>query len=181
MENNSPTTEEKFLSDLRGSKNEKLFIYWNLFSILHLGDPDFLEQIVTEYKRAPEDSWWFIYFRKALRQCDYFSNSLCLAESKITKEETQRLNTVLLQRSRIRREYEKNGINESEIRNDEYINLGLELRALKLKQSSYERTSIAGHLDSILYECISNGKDELFDFMSGFLRENVELAQEEII
>ena len=106
MENNSPTTEEKFLSDLRGSKNEKLFIYWTLFSILHLGDPHFLEQIVTEYKRAPEDSWWFIYFHKALRQCDYFSNSLCLAESKINKEETQRLNTVLLQRSRIRREYE---------------------------------------------------------------------------
>lgn len=181
MENNQPTTEEKFLSDLRGSKNEKLFIYWNLFSILHLGDPDFLEHIIDEYKQSSEDSWWFINFHKALRQCDYFSNSLCLAESKITKEETQRLNSVLLQRSRIRREYQKNGINESEIENEEYINLGLELRSLKIKQNSHERTSIAGHLDSILYECISNGNDELFDFMSEFLKENVKLGQQETI
>jgi hypothetical protein len=181
MENVIPTIEEKFLSELRKSKNEKLFLYWNIFSILHLGDPDFLEHIIYEYKRAPEDSWWFINFHKALRQCDYFSNSLCLAESKITKEETQRLNSVLLQRSRIRREYEKNGINESEIENEEYINLGLELRSLKTKQISYERTSIAGHLDSILYECIRNSKDELFRYMEEFLKENVELDQEETI
>ena len=175
------TIEEKFIDELRkkSDRNPKLFIYWNLFSILHLGDSDFLEHIVDEYKQAPEDSWWFINFHKALRQCDYFSDSLCLAESKITKEETQRVNAVLLHRSRIRREYEKNGINESEIKNDEYINLGLELRSLRTKQNSYERTSISGHLDSILYECVRNGNDELFNFMGDFLKENVEFDKVE--
>lgn len=177
MENNQPTTEEKFLSDLRGSKNEKLFIYWNLFSILHLGDPDFLEHIIDEYKQSPEDSWWFINFHKALRQCDYFSDSLCLSESKITSEEAKRMNQVLFLRSRIRR---ASDINEVDVDNPEYIKLGDELKILRTKQNSHERTSIAGHLDSILYECISNGNDELFDFMREFL-ENVKLGQEETI
>ncbi len=89
------------------------------------------------------------------------------------------MNAVLLHRSRIRREYEKNGINESEIKNDEYINLGLELRSLRTKQNSYERTSISGHLDSILYECVRNGNDELFNFMGDFLKTNIELEKTE--
>jgi hypothetical protein len=176
MENKRSTLEEKFLSDLRGSKDQKLFIYWNLFSILHLGDPDFLEHIVDEYRRAPEDSWWFINFHKALRQCDYFSNSLCLSESSITDDEAKRMGQILFLRSRIRRE---NNMEDTDITDPEYIKLGEELRILRTKQNSHERTSIAGHLDSILYECISGGEDELFDFMREFLKANVGFDQME--
>jgi hypothetical protein len=74
-----------------------------------------------------------------------------------------------------------NDINEVDVDNPEYIKLGEELKILRTKQNSHERTSIAGHLDSILYECISNGNDELFDFMSEFLKENVKLGQQETI
>jgi len=174
------TIEEKFIDSLRkkSDRDPKLFIYWNLFSILHLGDPDFLEHIIDEYKQAPEDSWWFINFHRALRQCDYFSDSLCLSESKMSKDEAKRMNQVLILRSRIRR---ANDINEVDADNPEYIKLGEELKILRTKQNSHERTSIAGHLDSILYECISNGNDELFDFMSEFLKENVKLGQQETI
>jgi len=179
MINQKQTLEEKFLSDLRGSRDPKLFIYWNLFSILHLGDPKFLDYMVEEYKKEPSEGWWFLGFHKALRQCDYFSSSLCLSESKISPDESKRLNAVLLQRSRIRGEHNKNGINESEILNEEYIQLGLELKSLKSKQNIHERTSISGHLDSILYECISNGGDELFNFMSDFLKMNIQLETEE--
>lgn len=179
MINQNQTLEEKFLSDLRGSRDSKLFIYWNLFSILHLGDPDFLDHMIEEYKQSqqsPVDNWWFTNFHKALRQCDYFSDSLCLSESSITDADAKRMGQILTLRSRIRREKDIEGI---DISDPEYIKLGEELRILRTKQNSHERTSIAGHLDSILYECISNGNDELFDFMREFLKENVELDKVE--
>lgn len=172
------TTEEKFIDELRkkSDREPKLFIYWNLFSILHLGDPDFLEHIVDEYKQSPEDNWWFINFHKALRQCDYFSDSLCLSKSGITNDEARRINQILTLRSRIRsRIRRENDTDEINVTDPEYIKLGEELRILKTKQHTHERTSIAGHLDSILHECISNGNDELFNFMREFLKENVEL------
>jgi hypothetical protein len=177
MENKNQTLEEKFLDSLRKkSDNEpKLFIYWNLFSILHLGDPDFLEYIVTEYQQAPEDSWWFINFHKALRQCDYFSDSLCMANSIITDEENKRRNEILSIRAKIRREADFDVNN----RETEYYSLGVELSQLNRKNTTYERTSISGHLDSILYQCIKNGNDELFNFMGKFLAKNVELEAKE--
>jgi hypothetical protein len=177
MENKNQTLEEKFLDSLRKkSDNEpKLFIYWNLFSILHLGDPDFLEYIVTEYQQAPDDSWWFINFHKALRQCDYFSDSLCMTNSIITDEENKRKNEILSIRAKIRREADFDVNN----RETEYYSLGVELSQLNRKNTTYERTSISGHLDSILYQCIKNGNDELFNFMWKFLAKNVELEAKE--
>lgn len=177
MENNNPTIEEIFLDALRkkSDKEPKLFIYWNLFSILHLGDPDFLEHIVMEYQQAPEDSWWFINFHRALRQCDYFSDSLCMNRSTITKDESSRRNEILLRRARIRREAD---FDEND-KETEYYSLGIELGQLNRKNTTYERTSISGHLDSILYQCISNGNDELFNFMREFLAKNVELEAKE--
>jgi hypothetical protein len=177
MENKNQTLEEKFLDSLRKkSDNEpKLFIYWNLFSILHLGDPDFLEYIVTEYQQAPDDSWWFINFHKALRQCDYFSASLCMTNSIITDEENKRRNEILSIRAKIRREADFDVNN----RETEYYSLGVELSQLNRKNTTYERTSISGHLDSILYQCIKNGNDELFNFMWKFLAKNVELEAKE--
>ena len=177
MENKNQTLEEKFLDSLRkkSDKKPKLFIYWNLFSVLHLGDPDFLEYIVTEYKQAPEDSWWFVNFHKALRQCDYFGDSLCMTNSVITDEENKRRNEILSLRAKIRRTAEF----DVESKETEYYSLGLELGVLNRKNTTYNRTSISGHLDSILYQCISNGNDELFDFMGEFLKENVEFDKVE--
>lgn len=177
MENKSQTIEERFLDALRKkSDNEpKLFIYWNLFSILYLGDPDFLEYIVTEYQQAPDDSWWFINFHKALRQCDYFSDSLCMTNPIITDEENKRRNEILSTRAKIRREADFDETN----RETEYYSLGIELGQLNRKNTTYERTSISGHLDSILYQCIKNGNDELFNFMQKFLAKNVELEAKE--
>jgi hypothetical protein len=83
---------------------------------------------------------------------------------------------ILFLRSRIRRE---NNMEDTDITDPEYIKLGEELRILRTKQNSHERTSIAGHLDSILYECISGGEDELFDFMREFLKANVGFDQME--
>jgi hypothetical protein len=178
MENKRQTTEENFLEALRKKSNNEpnLFIYWNLFTILHFGDPDFLEHIVDEYKRFPEDNWWFINFHKALRQCDYFSDSLCFSESLITQEESKRINTILFLRSRIRREM---NLEDLDIDDPEYLKLGEELSKLRRKSQIHQRTSISGHLDSILHQCISHGKDELFNFMRSFLVENVELETEE--
>ncbi len=177
MENKTQTIEERFLDDLRkkSDKEPKLFIYWNLFSILHLGDPDFLEYIVTEYQQAPDDSWWFINFHKALRQCDYFSDSLCMTNSIITEEEDKRRNEILSIRAKIRREADF----DETSRETEYYSLGIELGQLNRKNTTYERTSISGHLDSILYQCIKNGNDELFNFMRKFLAKNVELEAKE--
>lgn len=179
MDNQNQTIEERFLDSLRkgSDKEPKLFIYWNLFSILHLGDPYFLGHIVDEYKQFPEDSWWFINFHKAIRQCDYFSDSLCFSESTITMEQSKRMNTILGLRSRIRREM---NLDDSDIDDPEYLKLGDELSGLRRKSQTHRRTPISGHLDSILHQCISNGNDELFNFMRKFLSENIQLEPKEL-
>ena len=176
MDKTNITLEEKFLDSLRkraDDKKPKLFIYWNLFSILHLGDPNFLEHIVDEYKQAPDDNWWFINFHKALRQCDYFSDSLCMAKPIITDEENKRRNEILSKRAKIRRELDfDEGSKETE-----YYSLGSELGQLNRKHTTYNRESISGHLDSILHQCIRNGDDELFNFMGDFFKENIEIDE----
>jgi hypothetical protein len=176
MDKSNKTLEEKFLDTLRkksDDKEPKLFIYWNLFSILHLGDPNFLEYIVIEYKQAPDDNWWFINFHKALRQCDYFSDSLCMTKSIITEGENKRRNEILSRRAKIRREADF----DEENKETEYYSLGIELGQLNKKHTTYNRESISGHLDSILHQCIRNGNDELFNFMRDFFKENVTIDE----
>jgi len=68
------TLTDKFLRGLhRGSG---LHAYWNLFSLLEISDPSFLDEIVENYKIDPED--YFRVFHKTFRQCDVFTEDFAV-------------------------------------------------------------------------------------------------------
>lgn len=166
MENQ--TIEEKFVEQLRESDT---WIYYNLFSILLLTNPDFLQHVVEEFKNHPDD--WFRVFHKSFRQWDVFnSDKLRIVKPAISDKEIayrKELGT-------FRRDY-RNSDNFDE-NNEEYVKKGKALFALNYKlhtlKIAIDEGEIGGHLDSILWQTISNdSKGVLYEFMDKFLKINV--------
>jgi len=170
---------EKFIKGLRG---EDLHIFYNLFFLLELSDPDFLDEIVENYKKDDED--FFRLFHKSFRQCDIFDGDRLTAITypKRTDENIKRRGELLKLREIYRRNYDINGKfeslkNDDEYENDEtYINWGTELGIVSKLCStiSMDPEPIVGHLDSIFYQSIANDeKDGLYNYMFKFFKTNI--------
>ena len=162
---------EKFVLGLRRNQISDTFIYYNIFSILQHTNPEFLQEPMENYEKHPDD--WFRLFHKSIRQYDYFNSDFVgLIKRNITEEELEFRSKL----QKLRREFRKS--NPDEYKNDElYISYGKKLFALNYKMNTYIRQeeNISGHLDSILYELISNGKDELYQYMNKFFKDNKQI------
>lgn len=166
---------EKFISGLRRNQKTDTHIYYNLFSILNLSDPDFLDYIYDEYKKDDED--FFRVFHKTFRQCDVFSDEKISAITRVgfTDEERLRRNELSELRKYFRREDDKRTLKpDITYENDaEYKDWGYELRRIIRKGSRIlmQEENITGHLDSIFYQTIANdNKGNLYEYMRTFFK-----------
>lgn len=161
------SVEEKFINELRKSRHVELFKFYNLFSILWLGEKNFMTKIIDLYKEYPND--WFAFYHKTFRQCDVFSDNLSFVKSTITDEELKELNQILLKRSKIRRELSDNDA----LTDDTYNSLGVRLKELNIKRRQLEVVNtISGHLDSLMHIAI-NEDNKLYDFMDEFIKKHL--------
>lgn len=160
----------KFVGGLRRNEISDTFIYYNMFSILQITNPDFLEEIMTNYETHPDD--WFRIFHKSLRQFDFFNSdriSYTRWDNQTSKEEEQERNDILNFRKQFRRTHDFDEMN------NEYTEKGKRLGVINRKRNVLVKDNdenVSGHLDSILYELISSGKDELYHYMNKFFKEN---------
>jgi hypothetical protein len=175
-------TTDKFIRGLRNNPDGvDMHIYYNLFSLLHISDSNFLERIYDEYKEDSED--FFRVFHKTFRQCDVFDDSKITSITYPTRTEEVKKDRRIVSDTRMkyRRNYDDNGKFESlkepsEYESDEfYINLGKELGRLSRLIFKIEKdfdNPITGHLDSIFRETINRDlKGELYQYMAKFLKE----------
>lgn len=76
-----------------------------MFSILYLGNPNFLEEVAKDYKLYSDEKYdgeWFRLFHKTFRQCDIFSDDICFVNRRITEKENIERNEILSKRKKIR-------------------------------------------------------------------------------
>lgn len=170
---NEDKLEKKFIDGLRSGRHD-LFIFYNLFSILFECDRDFLSRVVDSYKaeyekNLPDDErgWWFTEFHKGFRQCDVYSD-IAHRTPIITEEELAERSSILSKRTEMRKDPDFKEDSE------EYVKLGNRLKALNLKNQTYDFVSVTGHLDSIMWQSIRRDDDgSLYLYMDEFLMENV--------
>lgn len=173
-----------FIGGLRKRPNGvDMHIYYNLFELLEMSDPNFLEEIIENYKKDNED--FFRIFHKMFRQGDIFDSDRIssIIYPLRTPELQKRKNEVMGLRQKYRRNYDDDGKFESLKSEDEYendvtyIELGKELGVLAQKLSKISidfDNPITGHLDSIFYETISrDDKDTLYVYMRNFFDKNI--------
>lgn len=154
------TLVEVFRSQLeQAAKNDSFFaIYYQLFSLKD--NADLQQELQFNYDTYRTDEYWFGYFHKSIRQCDYFHG--CTIDRKyqlISDEEDKRFRTLL---KKINTEgYNKKGEN-GELFNAEYKEY-LDLYQRRRRQE--KRDSINGRLDSILWNMIHIDEARLEKFL----------------
>lgn len=160
-----------FIKGLRDNRSSDTFIYWNLFSMMEVGHPDFLEDIIENYKEDSED--FFRKFHKSLRQWDVFGDEYIVYKyGELTEENRKRREEILAWRRKQRRENDDDSVYETE----EYKKSTKELRDVSKELGKmYVVDRIGGHLDSIFYETIARDNDgDLYKYMNSFLKKNLQ-------
>jgi hypothetical protein len=171
--------------------NADLHIFYNLFSIYSFSYPNFLEEVIENFKQYPDD--WFRLFHKSLRVADVFQpDRVALVTPYITDAEKNKRWELINELKKMRKENEElikpyedkynaneikySGLREGYYKIPNYRETEMELRKLNTKMSLYrldESNRISGHLDSIFWQAISNDKGDLYEYMNKFLELNV--------
>lgn len=182
--------KKKFMDGLRADSN--LHIFWNLFSILELSYPDFLDEIVRDYKEYPED--WFCLFHKRFRQYDLIdSYRIATINPYITKEERQERINLIREMSAIKKMfnekypelqelYKSGGLENSGVLAEhepelsKYLEMKTRRGVLNQKDKLFtidENNPVAGYLDSIFWIRISEDDGSLYEYIDEFLESNL--------
>lgn len=162
---------EEFVRGLKTNQKSDTHIYFNLFSILQQTNPNFLDYIIDDYENYPHD--WFRQFHKSLRIGDYFNDEkIGLIDRNINKEEIIERKEAIAWRMEYSKKHSANYTNDDYKIDSVYQKSTVRLRELNNKYNSYikHEANITGHLDSILYETISNGDDRLYEYMNTFFQ-----------
>lgn len=162
------TIEDKLIKAFRDSQHSYAFVYFNLFSLLHLGDKAFMDNVVNDFEKL-HGGEWFIAFHKQFRQCDVFNERIAFVEQVATQDELFERQNILNKR----KEYRDN-IETFDSNNEDYFLSGKRLFEINNRMRIYQiKENISGHLDSIMHQTISNDTDNIcFSIMRSVLIEN---------
>lgn len=160
---------EKFVDGLRENKT---WSYWNMFSIMQNSNPDFLEYIIRDYKKDPED--FFRVFHKSLRQVDFFENCAVI-EPRISKSEMELRSKALRYCMKHRRDENGHPYEDYDKKDPTYVKYQELIPKLNTKLRTYNiKEDICGHLDSVLYSLISeDNQGLLYQYMDKFFKKEL--------
>lgn len=165
--------EHLFLEKLRehSREDQTLSVFYPIFSILMLSNPNFLKQVILDFKKK---YGWFANFHKTFRQINVFEN-ISLVRNVYEVDDLEMRENVAYRRNQIRKQYDNSHPSRGSEHYEEYKTLGIKLRMLntiintRVEIPSFE---ICVHLDMIMYDAIVNdATGSLYGFMNVFLTE----------